>query len=80
MLVGREDLVQENVGMPAWASTGAGIEIINARVSPWNASVPTTSMRACSGGLPLPRLPAPDQPDRNPFAAGMVAMGTPTRW
>ena len=54
-----------------------GIEIHNARLSHRNTRLCAVPLRAAAAqGLPVPRLPAPDQPGPQPFRApAMVALG-----
>ena len=76
VLVGREDLVHENMRAAGLEPTEAGLEIVNARVSPWNeASVDLLYGRLQREGYLRRDIQRLINQDRNAFAAAMVALG-----
>ena len=76
VLVGREDLVHENMIAAGLDPKEAGLEIMNARVSPWNeASVDLLYGRLQREGYLRRDIQRLINQDRNAFAAAMVALG-----
>ena len=68
ILVGRDDVIKENARNAGVDLDRAGIEIINARLSRTQRRLHRLSLRAhAAQGLPVPRLPAPDQQRPQPF-------------
>jgi malate dehydrogenase (oxaloacetate-decarboxylating)(NADP+) len=76
VLVGREDLVHENMRAAGIDPAEAGLEILNARVSHWNeASVDLLYGRLQREGYLRRDIQRLINQDRNAFAAAMVALG-----
>ena len=76
VLVGREDLVHENMRAAGLEPEEAGLEIVNARISPWNeASVDLLYGRLQREGYLRRDIQRLINQDRNAFAATMVALG-----
>jgi malate dehydrogenase (oxaloacetate-decarboxylating)(NADP+) len=76
LLVGREDLVHENMRAAGLDPAETGIEILNARVSRWNeASVDYLYARLQREGYLRRDVQRLINQDRNAFAAALVALG-----
>ena len=76
VLVGREDLVHENMRHAGVDPAEAGIEILNARLSTWNeAAVDYLYARLQREGFLRRDIQRLINQDRNAFAACMVALG-----
>jgi malate dehydrogenase (oxaloacetate-decarboxylating)(NADP+) len=76
ILVGREDLVHENMRAAGLSPAEAGLEILNARLSPWNeAGVDYLYGRLQRQGYLRRDCQRLINQDRNAFAAAMVALG-----
>jgi malate dehydrogenase (oxaloacetate-decarboxylating)(NADP+) len=76
ILVGREDLVHENMRAAGLSPAEAGLEILNARLSPWNeAGVDFLYGRLQRQGYLRRDCQRLINQDRNAFAAAMVALG-----
>jgi len=76
ILVGREDLVHENMRAAGLDPEEAGIEVINARVSHWNqASVDYLYERLQREGYLRRDVQRLINQDRNAFGAALVALG-----
>jgi len=76
VLVGREDLVHENMRAAGIDPVEANIEVLNARVSHWNeASVDYLYARLQREGYLRRDCQRLINQDRNAFAAAMVALG-----
>ena len=76
VLVGREDLVHENMRAAGLAPAEAGIEVLNARVSSWNeAAVDYLYARLQREGFLRRDVQRLINQDRNAFACAMVALG-----
>src|SRR6185503_18716168 len=76
VLVGREDLVHENMIAAGVDPKEAGIEVLNARLSTWNeAAVDYLYKRLQREGFLRRDVQRLINQDRNAFAACMVALG-----
>ncbi|MFZ5721457.1 MAG: NADP-dependent malic enzyme [Pseudomonadota bacterium] len=76
VLVGREDLVHENMRTAGLDPKDAGIEVLNARLSSWNeAAVDFLYSRLQREGYLRRDVQRLINQDRNAFAAAMVALG-----
>ncbi|HEY0651194.1 NADP-dependent malic enzyme [Phenylobacterium sp.] len=76
VLVGREDLVHENMRAAGLEPEEAGIEVLNARVSSWNeAAVDYLYARLQREGFLRRDVQRLINQDRNAFATAMVALG-----
>ena len=76
LLVGREDLVHENMRAAGLDPAETGLEILNARVSHWNeASVDHLYARLQREGYLRRDVQRLINQDRNAFAAALVALG-----
>ncbi len=76
VLVGRENLVHENMRLAGLDPLETGIEVINARLSPWNdAAVDYLYGRLQREGFLRRDVQRLINQDRNVFAASMVALG-----
>jgi malate dehydrogenase (oxaloacetate-decarboxylating)(NADP+) len=76
VLVGREDLVHENMRAAGLDPVEAGIEVVNARVSSWNeAAVDYLYARLQREGFLRRDVQRLINQDRNAFASAMVALG-----
>jgi malate dehydrogenase (oxaloacetate-decarboxylating)(NADP+) len=76
VLVGREDLVHENMRAAGLDPDEAGIEVLNARVSHWNeAAVDYLYARLQREGFLRRDVQRLINQDRNAFASAMVALG-----
>ncbi|WP_430422631.1 NADP-dependent malic enzyme [Phenylobacterium sp.] len=76
VLVGREDLVHENMRAAGLDPAEAGIEVLNARVSHWNeAAVDYLYGRLQREGFLRRDVQRLINQDRNAFASAMVALG-----
>jgi len=76
VLVGREDLVHENMRAAGLDPDEAGIEVLNARTSSWNeAAVDYLYARLQREGFLRRDVQRLINQDRNAFAAAMVALG-----
>jgi len=76
VLVGREDLVHENMRAAGLDPAEAGIEVLNARTSSWNeAAVDYLYARLQREGFLRRDVQRLINQDRNAFASAMVALG-----
>lgn len=76
ILVGREDLVHENMRAAGLEPEEAGLEVVNAKISPWNDdSVDYLYGRLQREGFLRRDVQRLINQDRNAFAAAMVALG-----
>jgi malate dehydrogenase (oxaloacetate-decarboxylating)(NADP+) len=76
VLVGREDLVHENMRLAGLDPAETRLEVINARISPWNAAfVESLYERLQREGFLRRDVLRLINNDRNAFAASMVAHG-----
>ena len=76
VLVGRENLVHQNMRVAGLDPLETGIEVINARLSPWNdAAVDYLYGRLQREGFLRRDVQRMINQDRNAFAASMVALG-----
>ncbi|TAL32894.1 NADP-dependent malic enzyme [Phenylobacterium sp.] len=76
VLVGREDLVHENMRAAGLDPAEAGIEVLNARISHWNeAAVDYLYGRLQREGFLRRDVQRLINQDRNAFASAMVALG-----
>jgi malate dehydrogenase (oxaloacetate-decarboxylating)(NADP+) len=76
ILVGREELVHENMRAAGIDPADAGLEVMNARLSPWNdAAVDHLYRRLQRDGYLRRDCQRLINQDRNTFAASMVALG-----
>jgi len=76
VLVGREDLVHENMRAAGLDPAEAGIEVVNARTSSWNeAAVDYLYARLQREGFLRRDVQRLINQDRNAFASAMVALG-----
>ena len=76
VLVGREDLVRENIRAAGLDPKESGLQVMNARLSPWNeAAVDHVYGRLQREGYLRRDVQRLINQDRNAFAASMVALG-----
>jgi malate dehydrogenase (oxaloacetate-decarboxylating)(NADP+) len=76
ILIGREELVHENMRAAGLDPAEAGLEVMNARLSPWNeAAVDHLYKRLQRDGYLRRDCQRLINQDRNTFAASMVALG-----